>query len=183
LLNTIVALNTGNTNALDVSGAFSSLGHNLIGAADGSSGFPASDDLVGSSAAPLDPRLGALANNSGPTLTMALLAGSPAIDAADTASAPTTDQRGVPRPIGLAADVGAFEYGWSAVLHISHASPGSVDVIAYGHAGLSCRLFASSNLLDWIPAASNQIGSDGTAVFHDICFPGASCRFYLVVIP
>jgi hypothetical protein len=58
-----------------------------------------------------DPKLGPLANNGGPTLTMALLPGSPAIDAGDTAAAPPTDQRGFPRPAGLAADIGAFEYG------------------------------------------------------------------------
>jgi hypothetical protein len=108
LLNTIVALNSGNPP--DVSGAFLSLGHNLIGATNGSSGFPMSGDLVGSSAFPLDPELGPLTNNGGPTLTMALLPGSPAIDAGDNASAPATDQRGVVRPYGVACDIGAYEY-------------------------------------------------------------------------
>ena len=55
LLNSIIALNAGNSP--DVSGAFFSLGHNLIGATNGSSGFPMSGDLVGSSAFPLDPEL------------------------------------------------------------------------------------------------------------------------------
>src|ERR1035441_1277498 len=58
-----------------------------------------------------DPKLGPLADNGGPTLTMALLPGSPAIDAGNTSLAPATDQRGFPRPAGLAADLGAFEYG------------------------------------------------------------------------
>ena len=58
-----------------------------------------------------DPKLGLLADNGGPTLTMALLPGSPAIDAGNTSLAPDTDQRGFPRPAGLAADIGAFEYG------------------------------------------------------------------------
>ena len=52
--------------------------------------------------------LGPLADNGGPTLTHALLAGSPAIDAADTAVCPATDQRGVARD--AACDVGAFEF-------------------------------------------------------------------------
>ena len=57
--------------------------------------------------------LGALANYGGPTETMALLAGSVALDAADDAVcnvAPVSnlDQRGVARPI-TACDVGAFE--------------------------------------------------------------------------
>ena len=60
-----------------------------------------SDNLSG------DPNLGPLQNNGGPTQTRALLAGSPAIDAGDTSQA--TDQRGQPRPFGLADDIGAFE--------------------------------------------------------------------------
>ena len=56
-----------------------------------------------------DPLLGPLAGNGGPTLTHALLAGSPAIDAADAAACPATDQRGVARPQGAGCDVGAFE--------------------------------------------------------------------------
>ncbi|HVF64595.1 MAG TPA: IPTL-CTERM sorting domain-containing protein [Casimicrobiaceae bacterium] len=53
--------------------------------------------------------IGSLANNGGPTETIGLNAGSPAIDAATAAGAPPTDQRGVPRPVGTAFDIGAFE--------------------------------------------------------------------------
>jgi beta-glucanase (GH16 family) len=55
-----------------------------------------------------DVGLGSLGDNGGPTLTHALLAGSPAIDAGDTSICPATDQRGVPRD--AACDVGSFEY-------------------------------------------------------------------------
>jgi beta-glucanase (GH16 family) len=55
-----------------------------------------------------DPLVGALVDNGGPTLTHALLAGSPAIDAGDNAVCPATDQRGVLRD--TACDVGSFEY-------------------------------------------------------------------------
>lgn len=55
-----------------------------------------------------DPLLDVLANNGGPTATMALFAGSPAIDAA-VSPCPPTDQRGQPRPQGAACDLGAFE--------------------------------------------------------------------------
>lgn len=58
-----------------------------------------------------DPRLGSLANNGGPTKTMALLVGSAAIDAASDASCPTKDQRGWRRPFGLHCDIGAYERG------------------------------------------------------------------------
>lgn len=56
-----------------------------------------------------DPRLGPLANNGGETDTMALLGGSPAINAADAAKCPSTDQRGLPRPSLGGCDIGAFE--------------------------------------------------------------------------
>ncbi|MBD2768944.1 T9SS type A sorting domain-containing protein [Hymenobacter sp. BT664] len=55
----------------------------------------------------INPRLSPPANNGGPTRTMALQAGSPAIDAGN--GCPATDQRGTPR-VG-ACDIGAFEYG------------------------------------------------------------------------
>jgi hypothetical protein len=56
-----------------------------------------------------NPLLGALANNGGPTDTLALPAGSPALDAGANTGCPTTDQRGVSRPQGPACDIGAFE--------------------------------------------------------------------------
>ena len=56
-----------------------------------------------------DPRLGALTDNGGPTETMALGAGSAAIDAATSAACPATDQRGVPRPFAAGCDIGAYE--------------------------------------------------------------------------
>ena len=56
-----------------------------------------------------EPLLGPLADNGGPTQTMALLAGSPAIDAGSNAHCPETDQRGIIRPRGLRCDIGAFE--------------------------------------------------------------------------
>lgn len=68
-----------------------------------SCGLPAGS-LIG-----VDPLLGALAANGGPTQTRALLPGSPAIDAGTNAGCPATDQRGVPRPQGARCDIGAFE--------------------------------------------------------------------------
>ena len=57
-----------------------------------------------------DPLLGPLQHNGSFTQTMALLPGSPAIDAGDAASCPATDQRGVSRPQGSGCDIGAYEY-------------------------------------------------------------------------
>ena len=57
----------------------------------------------------VDPRLGALKNNGGPTDTRALGAGSPAINTADTNFCGPPDQRGA-EPVGV-CDIGAFEFG------------------------------------------------------------------------
>jgi hypothetical protein len=54
-----------------------------------------------------DAQLAALADNGGPTATMALPASSPAVDAGGATGAPGTDQRGLPR-VGM-VDIGAFE--------------------------------------------------------------------------
>jgi hypothetical protein len=92
----------------DVAGAVSSQGHNLLGRSDGCTGFT-SDDLQGGTTddTRLDPMLGPLGNNGGPTETLPLLPGSPAIDSGDTA-ARIRDQRNFVRS-GL-PDIGAFEY-------------------------------------------------------------------------
>jgi hypothetical protein len=61
-----------------------------------------------------DPLLGRLANNGGPTQTLALKPGSPAIDVVPQLhGCPAADQRGMPRPDGHEhkCDIGAFESG------------------------------------------------------------------------
>jgi hypothetical protein len=82
--------------------AFVSGGHNLF--SDTPAVTLASTDLINT-----DPLLGPLADNGGPTFTQILLPGSPAIDAGVSVPGVTTDQRGIPRPQGRAADIGAVE--------------------------------------------------------------------------
>jgi CSLREA domain-containing protein len=106
--NTIIALNTA-ANGPDLSGTVASNGNNLIGNTSGGLLGPAFiNDQVGTASSPIDPLLGPLQNNGGPTATMALAANSPAINKAGT-SAPARDQRGLLRPD--APDIGAFELG------------------------------------------------------------------------
>ncbi len=62
-------------------GVIISLGNNLIGETDGSPAVWDGSDLTGTAAAPLDPKLAPLADNGGPTQTMALSADSPAVNA------------------------------------------------------------------------------------------------------
>ena len=125
LKSTIIALNTANQNP-DLSGRYLSAGFNLIGDGTGVDFNAQATDQIGSSAAPLDAKLdpNGLQNNGGPTQTIALLFGSPAIDKG-TSSGLTgnlaTDQRstgfarafenpGVPNATdGDGTDIGAFE--------------------------------------------------------------------------
>ncbi len=109
-INTIIAGNIDGGAYPDVYGAVNSQGHNFIGKTNFSSGWIASD-WVGSVALPLNPLLGPLKDNGGPTFTMALLPGSQAIDAgADSiTNSLTTDQRGRPRKSSAHVDIGAYE--------------------------------------------------------------------------
>jgi CSLREA domain-containing protein len=115
--NTLLAGNSIGANSVgtDVqcSGSFTSQGYNLRSATDtGCTGFTASGDLVDA-----NPLFGTLGANGGPTQTIPLLAGSPAINAGNPATpggafpaCPATDQRGLPRGGGAGiCDIGAFE--------------------------------------------------------------------------
>lgn len=106
LKNSLVAHNWA-ASAPNISAPVVSLGHNLVSDATGANGFGATD-LIGTGQSPLDPLIGLLADNGGPTRTIALLADSPAIDAGDGEGAPSVDQRGVTRDALI--DIGAFEF-------------------------------------------------------------------------
>jgi predicted outer membrane repeat protein len=116
--NSIVALNQVGPGGIDpdASGEFFSGGHNLIGVYSGLSFVDGVNrDFVGTSLDPMNPLLGPLAFNGGPTKTHRLLAGSKAIDAGDSIGVSPTDQRGVARirdgnGDGIRiVDIGAFE--------------------------------------------------------------------------
>ena len=109
--NSIIAGNTlaGTSLNLDFYGSLTSQGYNLIGSNRGAqiTGVT-TGNIVGTFQAPINARLGPLADNGGPTMTNALLPDSPAINTGNTATSPATDQRGVSR-VGT-ADIGAFEF-------------------------------------------------------------------------
>jgi len=112
LINTIIAGNSA-TISSDVKSAtntFPAAVHCFIGNGDGSSLVNGvNGNQVGSSSHLIDPILGPLQNNGGPTPTRALLPGSPCIDAGTATGAPSIDQRGSARPSGAGYDIGAFE--------------------------------------------------------------------------
>ena len=101
IVGTIIAGNPGGPQCDDPSIATVIEHHNL--ASDMSCQFDAQGDRQG-----VDPLLGPLADNGGPTNTHALAGGSPAIDGVGAAFCPTTDQRLLARAPG-ACDIGAFD--------------------------------------------------------------------------
>ncbi|MEY2510438.1 MAG: hypothetical protein QOE26_1201 [Verrucomicrobiota bacterium] len=110
LRNTIIRSGANGANLVNEQGTITSQGSNLSSdaaggdAATGPGGFLNQAGDIRNT----DPKLDTLKSNGGPTDTVALLAGSPAINAGNDALAPSTDQRGKPR-IGV-SDIGAFEF-------------------------------------------------------------------------
>ena len=168
LTNTIVALNTftgGGNNRPDLVGPFMTGGHNLIGTIAGSSGIVGgtNGDIVNNT-----PLLGTLSDNGGPTQTIPLLPGSPAIANGDSAVCTTTgvgkvnglDGRGVARPTTLCA-IGAFEPLLSVISPASGGVDGGALVTLTG-AGF---VMGSTTVSIGGAACTNvQIGNNGTSL-------------------
>jgi len=98
-------------------------GYNVIGNTSGLSGLKATDQQN------VNPLIGPLASNGGPTATHALLPGSPAIDKADPMNPGFIDQRGVSRPMNGRSDIGAYETntcGGTVVSNLNDSGPGSL---------------------------------------------------------
>jgi hypothetical protein len=119
LQNTIVAGNSisPNTAGPDISGAVvSTSSYNLIGIGDGLSGISngVNGNQIGTPSSPIDPLLAPLGDYGGPTPTMPLLAGSPALDAGDPTQSGSPDQRGLPRT--GAVNIGAFQASAASVV-------------------------------------------------------------------
>jgi hypothetical protein len=111
LENTIVAGDTAVTGP-DISGNPTTAFYDFIGNGSGTNiqGGGSTGNQVGIPGSPIDPHLGFLQNNGGPTLTMLPLPGSPVINLGNIVFVQTTiDQRGLPRIVRGAVDIGAVE--------------------------------------------------------------------------
>jgi len=105
--------------------------------------------IGGSTIRSVNPQLAPLGNHGGPTWTMQPLPGSPAIDAAPFTTL-LTDQRGYPRPVGPAADIGAVEF--------QDASP---IVTTAANSGIGSLRYASTYATngDYITFSNNLSGA------------------------
>ena len=156
--NSIIANQTGSADCLanPTDG-----GSNL--SSDASCGFSAGTpkfDLVST-----NPGLAALANNGGPTDTMALAATSPPVDAVHNACPPpAADQRGVQRPRGAACDIGAFEFSPLAVVSAtSSCGPadggGQVTINGSGFVGATAVTFGGKAAVSFTVVSDSQINA------------------------
>ncbi len=162
--NTIIAGNTQVNStfpAPDCSGTLTSAGYNIIGSQVNCTITAGPGDQIGLSGAEIDPLLGAIAYNGGPSRTHPLLTGSPAIEignpggctwdddndggASTAESILNEDQRGETRPFDVNCDAGAFEW--------THCDNGAQDM---GETGIDCGVAPC--------AACGCGGSDGALV-------------------
>lgn len=178
LNNTIVAKNTdGGGDAPDCGGKLSSYGYNLI---QSTKNCTVSNIATGNRFG-VDPKLGPLEHNGGPTMTRALLPGSPAIDRGHPSSPGSggstctrTDQRGVRRPKdgdgtgGTRCDIGALERQSAAAELIEPAELGGVPVESGTSADEDVELETvptddTSELENDTPVEENGVLVEGTA--------------------
>ncbi len=179
------AVNTIFTNSLaggSCSGTVVNTGYNI------DSGVTCGFGLANGSMSNTNPLLDALAANGGPTLTMPLQAGSPAIDAGDDATcaaAPVNnlDQRGVTRPVGAHCDIGAYEGSIASlaitVLNNNDSGAGSLrqaitDIAADGTITFDSSLSGQTIRLASRLTLSKNVTIDGSALASQVSLSGDS---------
>ena len=132
-----------------------------------------------------DPQLASLANYGGPTLCMALLPDSPAIDTADSSDFPAIDQRGFVRPIGDGPDMGAFEYGsYQPVNPYLNITSVAGNFMLSFTASPSNLYFVqtSTNLSTWSNLSTNGPFASSTNLSQTISTQGFNVRFFRLLV-
>jgi hypothetical protein len=140
-----------------------------------------------------NPLLGPLQNNGGPTFTMALLSGSPALDKGKSFGF-TTDQRGMARPYDLpsianagggdGSDIGAFELLPTPSLNIQPASNQNV-LLFWAADAANFRLESTANLSPahtWSNVTSTRV-TVGNNVYLTNSVAGGGSKFYRLSFP
>ena len=167
--NSIVASNQGVTAAMNCAGMITDTGGNVtFGDASCPSGFLNADPKLAS----------ALADNGGPTQTLALLSGSAAIGHVTTCVL-ASDQRGAARPVGSACDSGAYEFAPPTIAAATAAasSTATATVTASINPNLSAK--HTTVLVDYGPTtaygsttAVQDLGAGNSAVAFSAAISG-----------
>lgn len=167
--NTIFANNTASGNGPDCNGTIGSSGYNLVGDTSGCTLASTTGDLTN-----VDPKLGPLQDNGGPTETHALLTGSPALDAG-SCNATTADQRGKSRPVDLlisaniddGCDIGAYEVqsleSSAKTVNQSITLPGESLAYTITFNNGSTTNFATAQVTDTLPSSLTYIDNSLSA--------------------
>jgi CSLREA domain-containing protein len=169
----------------DCENTLTSDGNNLMGSTDCT--------ITGAPPLTLDPKLGPLQNNGGPSSTHALLAGSAAIDAGNPdgcrdfrGALLTTDQRGSSRPFGSACDIGAFEFDactysvGSTSVFVGYAGADQAELPVAANDG-RCTWTAVSSA-SWLVVTAGASGTrSGTVTYRVLPNPAAARHATLTV--
>jgi hypothetical protein len=189
---TIVAKNTASTSGPDLSGPFNSQGYNLIGNTAGTSiSGSTTEDIIN-----VDPLLDVLQDNGGPTPTIALLPGSPAIDQGASFGVIFSDQRGVNRPLdfpnianavgGNGSDIGAFEAEFPLqITSITRLASGDIILHGLGTVNTPATVQASADLSpnSFAPIGTATATAGGVLQYDDAGAVGLTMRFYRLTYP
>lgn len=141
---------------------------------DASAGFSAPDSKNN-----VNPLLGPLDDNGGPTLTFALQPNSPAFNAAVSIACLRADQRGVRRPMAGGCDIGAFEWVPEELrLTTIRKTDALIRLRGLGPPGASFMLHRSENLESWQPIGPGSVESNGLFELDDAS--GEPQQFYKV---
>jgi hypothetical protein len=183
MANTLVADNSATSGGPDFVGNLNTDdGSNLIGNDQlTGNGFSQSSDQLN-----VNPILGSLGNYGGPTETIPLEPGSPAIDAGTNSAVPTgmqTDQRGFYRFANGTTDIGAFETQVYVVTNTADSGGGSlraaltnanvagssmIDVATIGTIGLESSLPVISADVDIIGPGANRLNVSGQDSYQSV---------------
>ena len=166
LRNNIFRTGSTGANLVNSGGSVTSQGYNLSN--DNGGGFlTGTADQINT-----EPQLGLLASNGGPTMTHALMSGSPAINTGNDALAPVRDQRGYARS-GI-SDKGAFEFNGippsppaiaSVVSRKLHGgTPFDINLPLTGNPGVECRSGGAGNNYQVVVSFVNPVTYTGVSV-------------------
>lgn len=163
--NTLIAENTDGAGPSDVTGTFVSLGHNLIGVADGAVGFDADGDITGTASSPIDPLF--IGTFTGDVFYVP--AESPAVDAGNNLllsdpglvpALPLLDLVGGYRFQGASVDIGSYESQKGRLTHTADQDADNVINLSellriiqfFNSGGFSCAEAPDATEDGYLPA-------------------------------